>query len=155
MKLAEALLERKNLMTRIKDLHARFEHAAIHDEGDKPEEDAKSVLAMLESDFGRYQELVIAINRTNNVVPVNGGTMMEAIALRDVMKWKQDHFRGMAETMRKRNEAFGYRSEKAPKKVIADGVDIAAVNKTADAAAQGLRKIDAEIQAANWANDLQ
>lgn len=88
MKLAEALLERKNLMTRIKDLHARFEHAAIHDEGDKPEEDAQVVLGLLEADFARYQDLVTSINKTNNIVAVNGGTMMEAIAMRDVMKWK-------------------------------------------------------------------
>lgn len=58
--------------------------------------------------------------------------------------------------MRTRNSG-GYmrlRGENAPKRVLADGVEISAVNKTADAAAQELRKIDAEIQAANWTNDL-
>lgn len=156
MKLAEALLERKNLMTRIKDLHARFKNAAIHEEGDKPEEDAQSVLGMIEADFARYRELVVAINRTNNMVSVSGGTMMEAIAMRDVMKWKHEHFKGMAETVRTRNDGmYGFRAEKAVKKVITAGVEIGDLNKTADAAAQELRKIDAEIQAANWANDLQ
>lgn len=155
MKLAEALLERKSLMAKIKELHGKFEHAAVHEEGDKPEGDAKHILAAMSADFGRYRELVVAINKTNNKIPVGDGTMMEAIALRDVLKWSHDHYKGLADVIRNRNANGGYFKDSAPKKVVADGLDIATVTKLADEAAKSLREIDAEIQAANWANDLQ
>ncbi len=154
MKLAEALLERKNLMTKIKELHGKFARAAVHDEDSTPEDDVHEIMQQLRAAFVRYNDLIIAINKTNNVVQVNGHSMMEAIARRDVLKWMFDHYNGMAEAIRERNNGMSWRNEKVPKKVIAAGLSIKDVVSVADEAAAKMRKLDGDIQAANWGNDL-
>jgi uncharacterized coiled-coil DUF342 family protein len=155
MKLGEALQERKNLGTRISELRERFSNAAVHEEGDKPEESAAEVLKSFDATLAEYQNLIVRVNRTNNAVRLSSGeTMMEAIARRDCLKLITANYKSMAEGIRNRNSYRSYASKDAAKKVVAEGVDIAKLNKAADDAASELRKVDAEIQAAGWANEL-
>jgi len=152
MKLAEALLEKKNVNGRIQEMSTRFSAAAIHEEGEAPEENAADLLNSLEGAFDRWGALTTAINRTNNIVKVGDITMMEALAKRDVLKAQSAHYRSIAEALRNRNRSRMY--GETTKMVLAEGIEIQTFIKKADDLAQELRLLDVAIQSANWANDL-
>lgn len=154
MKLAEALLEKKNVNARIQEMSTRFSAAAIHEEGEQPEENAQELLLSLEGAFARWEALTTSINKTNNTVKVGDMTMMEALAKRDVLKAEAAHYRSIADGLRNRNRERRMYGEPATKMVLAEGIEIQSFIKKADALAQELRLLDVAIQAANWANDL-
>lgn len=154
MKLAEALLEKKNVNARIQEMSTRFSAAAIHEEGEQPEEVAAELLLSLEGAFARWEELTVTINRTNNTIKVGDVTMMEALAQRDVLKAEASHYRSIAEGLKNRNRNRGMYGETTAKMVLADGIEVQYFIKKADALSQELRLLDVAIQAANWANDL-
>jgi len=86
MKLAEALLERKALKERIKELRERAERDARVQEGDRPAEEPAVLMAEVERLAARLEQLIVAVNRTNMAVRLpDGRTLMEAIARRDVL----------------------------------------------------------------------
>src|SRR5271166_4069658 len=109
MKLAEALIEKKDLATRITDLQGRYTAAAVIEEGSEPDETAETLLKSLQGAFARWEELTVAINVANNRIVLGDDplvkqfTMMESLAHRDSLKSQIGHFSSIAGSIRQRN----------------------------------------------------
>lgn len=85
MKLAEALIERKELQSRLSRLNQRLQANALVQEGDVPSEDPKVLIKDVETTIDELTTLVDRINKTNGVVIVDGKTLSEMITKRDFM----------------------------------------------------------------------
>lgn len=147
MKLAQALLERKDLTSHIKSLASRFGEATVLKKGATPEESWRTLLQELESAFDAERELVVKVNRTNNTVLVGQETMMQAIARRDILKKKAEQLDGLLAHVR----MDSYRGEN---EVVVEGFSVAEFRKIIDKVKKELRLLDQEIQQVNWSADL-
>jgi len=154
MKLAEALIEKKDLASRISELQGRYTSAAVIEEGSEPDETAQDLLKSLEGAFARWEELTVAINVANNRIMVGDLTMMQSLAHRDSLKSQISHFSSIAGSIRQRNSQRRFYQENGPKMVVAEGVDAKYFIKLVDDLSKELRVLDTQIQAANWANEL-
>ena len=149
MKLAEALIERADLQTRLSQLDARLHNNAKVQEGETPAEDPNDLLRELDRISARLEQLITAINLTNASVTDGGETLTALLARRDVLKSRVGalrNFLNAASSVVMR----GSRSEV----VIRSTVDVTALRKEVDARAMELRKLDTRIQALNWTADL-
>ena len=97
MKLAEALQERADLNRRIEQLRYRLSNNVLVQEGEKPLEDPAALLEELESSFTRLEWLIARINLTNCAVKVEGRSLTELIARRDVLSLRADAYRRLVE----------------------------------------------------------
>ena len=154
MKLAEALIEKKDLAARISELQGRYTAAAVIEEGSEPDETAHDLLKSLQGAFFRWEELTVAINVANNRIMVGDLTMMQSLAHRDSLKSQISHFSSIAGSIRQRNSQRRFYQENGPKMVVAEGVDAKYFIKLVDDLSKELRVLDTQIQAANWANEL-
>jgi hypothetical protein len=158
MKLAEALLEKKELNQRVVALNNRILEAAVYPEGEMPE-DEKSVeelFAALNDTFNQLQSLTVRINQTNNLTPLTDGSsvsLMVAIAQRDVLKIKLGQYNNILTAIRQRNRG-GYRYDTNTKMVLAEGVHVSSLIELVDSLSKELRLLDTALQAANWATEL-
>ena len=149
MKLAEALIERADLQTRLSQLDARLHNNAKVQEGETPAEDPNDLLRELDRISARLEQLITAINLTNAAVTDGGETLTALLARRDVLKSRVGalrNFLNAASSVVMR----GSRSEV----VIRSTVDVTALRREVDARAMELRKLDTRIQALNWTADL-
>ena len=149
MKLAEALIERADLQTRLSQLDARLHNNAKVQEGETPAEDPNDLLRELDRISARLEQLITAINLTNSAVTDGGEPLTALLARRDVLKSRVGalrNFLNAASSVVMR----GSRSEV----VIRSTVDVTALRKEVDARAMELRKLDTRIQALNWTADL-
>ena len=97
MKLAEALQERADLNRRIEQLRYRLNNNVLVQEGEKPLEDPAALLEELESSFTRLEWLIARINLTNCAVKVEGRSLTELIARRDVLSLRAEAYRRLVE----------------------------------------------------------
>ena len=97
IKLAEALQERADLNRRIEQLRYRLSNNVLVQEGEKPLEDPAALLEELESSFTRLEWLIARINLTNCAVKVEGRSLTELIARRDVLSLRADAYRRLVE----------------------------------------------------------
>ena len=149
MKLAEALIERADLQTRLSQLDARLHNNAKVQEGETPAEDPAALLEELDRIAARLEQLSTAINLTNSSVTDGGETLTALLARRDVLKSRVGALRNFLNAAS--NVVMrGSRSEV----VIRSTVDVTALRREVDARAMELRKLDTRIQALNWTADL-
>jgi uncharacterized coiled-coil DUF342 family protein len=149
MKLANALTERADLQERISDLGTRLNHNAKVQEGEKPAEDPKELLAELDKDFIRLEELIARINITNNSTKVGNVTLTELIAKRDCLKKK---IAVMREFLNNASEKVSRYSKTEIK--IMSTVSVSDLQKDVDALSKELRDVDETIQSLNWTTEL-
>ena len=67
-------------------LRARIVSSARFQEGETPAEDAWALLAEADEVLGELESLMRRINRTNSATVVEGGTLTDALARRDVLR---------------------------------------------------------------------
>ena len=149
MKLAEALQERADLNRRIEQLRYRLNNNVLVQEGEKPLEDPAALLEELESSFTRLEWLIARINLTNCAVKVEGRSLTELIARRDVLSLRADAYRRLVEEA-SQNTHCATRTEIK----ILSAVDVPALQRQADDASRELRLLDNTLQATNWTSDL-
>ena len=149
MKLANALTERADLQERISDLGTRLNHNAKVQEGEKPAEDPNELLAELNKDFIRLEELIARINITNNSTKVGDVTLTELIAKRDCLKKK---IAVMREFLNNASEKVSRYSKTEIK--IMSTVSVSDLQKDVDALSKELRDVDETIQSLNWTTEL-
>ncbi|HET8580503.1 MAG TPA: DIP1984 family protein [Nitrospiraceae bacterium] len=149
MKLAEALIERKALKDRIKNLEERLDRVAKVQEGDRPTEDPTALLQQLREALAAMEEMVTKINRTNIAARLGEQTIMEAIARRDRLATEQQVLRRLAQLATPTRDPFARNEIR-----FVPTVDAAAVQRDADEMTRILRDLHKEIQAANWAIEL-
>ena len=149
MKLAEALQERADLNRRIEQLRYRLSNNVLVQEGEKPLEDPAALLEELESSFTRLEWLIARINLTNCAVKVEGRSLTELIARRDVLSLRAEAYRRLVEEASQNT----HRATRTEIKILS-AVDVPALQRQADDASRELRLLDNTLQATNWTSDL-
>ncbi len=150
MRLAEALLERKAAQEQLERLEQRFLKAVLVQEGDTAPENADALEAQIRSTLNRLEELTVAINRTNMSARLaSDSTLMEAIARRDTLRRLHRILEGAADRAVVTRDRFTRNEIR-----FVATVDVAGLRRRADLVAKAYPELDAEIQAANWTNDL-
>lgn len=149
MKLAEALQERADLNRRIEQLRYRLNNNVLVQEGEKPLEDPAALLEELESSFTRLKWLIARINLTNCAVKVEGRSLTELIARRDVLSLRAEAYRRLVEEASQNT----HRATRTEIKILS-AVDVPALQRQADDASRELRLLDNTLQATNWTADL-
>ena len=84
MKLAEALILRKDLQTRIARIRDRLFANVLVQEGDKPSEDPSELIARLNETMAELGTLITRINKTNSNTQLDGKVLADAITERDM-----------------------------------------------------------------------
>lgn len=149
MKLAEALQERADLNRRIEQLRYRLNNNVLVQEGEKPLEDPAALLEELKSSFTRLEWLIARINLTNCAVKVEGRSLTELIARRDVLSLRAEAYRRLVEEASQNT----HRATRTEIKILS-AVDVPALQRQADDASRELRLLDNTLQATNWTADL-
>jgi hypothetical protein len=150
MKLAEALILRADYQKRMNELGYRLQRSAKVQEGDKPAEEPKDLLAELEQVATELERMIQRINRTNSASELDEGyTVSDALASRDVRRTKQKVYRDLAQAAtvtqgRLTRSEIKYQST----------VNVSQIQKRADELALAHRQLDARIQEANWLLEL-
>lgn len=150
MKLANALSQRSELQTRIRQLETRLNNNALVQEGEKPAEDPMELLKELEEDYARLEELISAINRTNNSTRTeSGATLSDLLARRDCLKGKLGGLRNFLN-----NASAMVHRHSASEIKIRSTVNVRRLQKQVDELAKELRELDEAIQEKNWTTEL-
>lgn len=149
MKLAEALQERADLNRRIEQLRYRLSNNVLVQEGEKPAEDPAALLEELEGSLARLEWLIARINLTNCAVKVEGRSLTELIARRDVLSLRAEAYRRLVEEASQNT----HRATRTEIKILS-AIDVPALQRQADDASRELRLLDNTLQATNWTSDL-
>jgi hypothetical protein len=150
MKLAEALILRADAMVRVQQMRERLARSARVQEGDTTPENPQELLEETHRTILQWQTLVQQINRTNAQTPFDDArTLTDALAERDALTTEHGMLTGLlAEATQNRH---GYNQSNIK---YFRAIDVAAVQRQADALARQRRDLDAGIQALNWTVDL-
>jgi hypothetical protein len=152
MKLAEALALRADAARRAEQLRARITASARFQEGEAPAEDAGALLAEAGQVLGELESLIRRINRTNAATSVEGGTLTDALARRDVLRLRHGVVTSAANAAAGEGQR-GFRQLRSELKMI-PALPVAELRGQADDLARQLREVDTEIQRTNWEADL-
>ena len=150
MKLAEALLNRGTLQSKINELRTRLSNNAVVQEGESPAESPRELLSQMNAAFAELETLMTKINLTNASLVYEGRTMTQMLAQRECLRDKLSAYRSFL------NEASmtGRRSRGSEIKIIST-VPVADIQKDIDKKSQELRKLEIKIQELNWITDLK
>jgi hypothetical protein len=152
MKLAEALALRADAARRAEQLRARITASARYQEGETPAEDAAALLTETGEVLGELESLIRRINRTNAATPVEGGTLTDALARRDVLRLRHSVITSAADAAAGEGQR-GFRQLRSELKMI-PALPVAELRGRADDLARQLRDVDTLIQRTNWEVDL-
>ncbi|MFJ6195075.1 DIP1984 family protein [Micromonospora sp. NPDC092111] len=152
MKLAEALALRADAARRAEQLRARIVASARFQEGETPAEDAAALLAEVGEVLGELETLIRRINRTNAATGVDGGTLTDALARRDVLRLRHSVVTSAADAAVGEGQR-GFRQLRSELKMI-PALPVAQLRSQADDLARQLREVDTLIQRTNWEVDL-
>ncbi|MCR5128923.1 MAG: DIP1984 family protein [Lachnospiraceae bacterium] len=149
MKLATALSERADLQKRVTDLGNRLNMNAKIQEGEKPSEDPQVLLAELDKDFARLEELIARINHTNNETRYGDVTMTDLIAKRDCLNSRIRIMRSFLDSASAKVNRYSQTEIR-----ILSTVPVAELQKQVDQLSKELRETDETIQGLNWTTEL-
>ena len=150
MKLAEALIERKAIKTKIENIKHRIYQNAKIQEGDSPIENPIDLFGDLEKASKEFASLVVRINKTNLSVKIDNSTpLMEALIQKDMLNLMHMVHVNLCEKAVPEQDRYSNREIK-----YVPNVDITAVRKDADKIAMQYRELDKKIQECNWTTEL-
>ncbi len=150
MKLAEALLERKELKTKVENLRARAVQNALVQEGDAPAEAPVELLREMDEAVEQLGVLIRRINATNNVTRLEDGTTVsDAIVQRDMLELRRLALDVVLNKAAVRQDRYTRTEIK-----FVPAVNVTELRRESDAVAQARRELDTQIQAVNWSADL-
>ena len=150
MKLAEALLLRADLQTRLARVRERIAKNALQQQGDKPAEDPEALLREASGIIKDLTRLIVGINRANIRAKVpDGRSIMEAIGERDALKQQHALLMGAIAATHKEPERYSAREIKWIARL-----SVAKIQKQADDVAGKLRELNARIQEVNWKTEF-
>ncbi len=149
MKLAEALQERADLNVKIDQLRQRIQMNSLVQEGEKSAEDPNKLIKELDASLTRLETLISAINLTNCATVIDGVTLTELIARKDVLKVRISAYRDIAYSA----SQVTHRARGTEIKII-PAVKAAPLQDKIDALSKELRLVDNKIQQCNWLTDL-
>lgn len=149
MRLAEALQERADLNHTIEQLRYRLENNMLVQEGEITAEDPEELRKVLEYALNRLSYLMAHINLTNAVVQIDGQTLTELIAKKDMLTLKIRIYQEMVNTAGR----AAYRARGTEIKVKPT-IGITAWQMKINSMSRELRILDNQLQETNWHTDL-
>ncbi len=149
MKLAEALQERADLNKRIAQLSSRLCMNATVQEGEKPAEDPAELIKELEGSTARLEELIAKINLANCKTVVDGSTLTELIAKKDILTLKINSYRDLLNNASRLSQ----RATRSEIKILST-VNVKELQKRVDDLSKELRVTDNKIQETNWKTEI-
>ena len=149
MKLAEALQERADLNRRIEQLKYRLLDNALVQEGEEPAEDPNDLLEQLNADINSLEALIAQINLKNASVTVEGKTLTELIAQRDMLNVRIDAYHQLISSA-----STPYERARNSEIRIISAVNVRELQKKSDALSKELRQLDNLIQSTNWTTEM-
>ncbi len=150
MKLANALSQRSELQTRIRQMEVRLNNNAKVQEGEQPAEDPMELLKELEEDYIQLENLISAINRTNNSTKLEDGTTLsDLLARRDCRRGRLSSLRNFLN-----NASALVHRHSASEIKIKSTINVRRLQKQVDGLSQELRELEESIQEKNWTTEL-
>ena len=152
MKVAEALALRADAARRAEQLRARITDNARYQEGEAPAEDAAALLVEAGEVLTELESLIRRINRTNAATVVDGVTLTDALARRDVLRLRHGLVTAAAAAAAGEGHR-GYRQLRSELRMLS-ALPVSELRAQADDLARQLREVDTLIQRSNWEADL-
>ena len=149
MKLAEALQERADLNRAIEQLRSRFNYNVLVQEGEEPAENPEKLKRELDAALERLAYLIAQINQTNCATVVDGHTLTELIAKKDVLSLKISTYKDIAYA----GSQTAYRARNTEIKIKA-AISVADWQAAIDKMSKELRLLDNKLQESNWKTEL-
>ncbi|ENU20549.1 hypothetical protein F994_00775 [Acinetobacter bohemicus ANC 3994] len=150
MKLAEALLLRNDLQTKLASLQQRINNNVLVQEGDQPSEEPNVLLSNTFAVNIELHDLIKRIHSTNaQAKSINGSSLLEVLNARDRLISQHRIVQQAIDNSRRENARYSS-SEIRWVKVIS----VSELQKQADEISAKLRQNNLEIQASNWQIDL-
>ena len=149
MKLAEALSLRKDLQARIEQLKVRLLNNIKVQEGEQPTEDPKELMAELNGCLDQLETLIFRINATNMQTVLEGKTITQLNAERDVLKMRVEILRNLSNSASQLNNRYS----RTEIKTVAT-IEVKPLRKQIDKLSEALRLIDLKIQTLNFTTEL-
>ena len=142
--------QRADLQRRIAQLRERLSNNVKVQEGDEPAEKPEDLFKELEGTLKQLKDLIVSINRTNQETVVDGKTLTEMIAEKDVLSM---HLSALRDTL----NAANVRSDRYSRNEIkfVRTIDVNALQKKVDDLSRDLREMDSRLQQANWTTELK
>lgn len=151
MKIAEALITKANIETKISRLQSRITKNLLVQEGEDPQEDAKDLIKQLERANNELTNIIIGIQNANarNFIINEEGieqdiTIQEGLVKRDGLIKLHDKLRYFA------GEAVPNTRYSNSEIKILSTIDAKKLQKQADDLALEARELDIAIQRTNW-----
>lgn len=148
MKLAEALIIRADLQTRLRELRDRLCANALVQERASGR-GADGALEQLEKCCLELSTIMTRINLTNTGTIVSGNSLTELLARRETLALRVSAMRSLSESAS--NTAM--RASRSEVKILSS-VDVQALRRETDELSRELRELDTSIQSANRTIDL-
>lgn len=150
MKLAEALILRSDIQTRMEQVRNRLASNLKVQEGDEPAENPQDIVGEYDRLLKEYKKLVVRINKTNNETIFEKDTRLsEALVERDIILKKRNLLYYMYEEGSIRQERYSAQEVK-----YVTQIDIKNIQKEIDKISKEYRELDTKIQGLNWTVDL-
>ncbi len=149
MKLAEALILRADLQTRLQELSSRLMMNARVQEGERPAENPDELLKQVEEVSAQLENLITRINLTNATTTVQGDSITALLARRECMTQRISILRSFLDNA----SSTVMRGGRMEVKVYST-VPVAQLRKQTDRLSEQLRKLDTAIQSVNWTTEL-
>ncbi len=151
MKLAEALLLRADMQTKLARLRERTVANVLTQQGDKPHEAPDKLMREAMGLISDLETLIAQINRTNaKSKSKDGRTLMEQIAARDALKLRHAFLEATIAGTKREPDRYSAREIKWVAQV-----DVAKLQKQVEDTAKQLRELNAQIQESNWKIELE
>ena len=149
MKLAEALQERADINRKIEQLKSRLNNNVLVQEGEQPAEDPEKLKQELDAAISRLSYIISRINLTNSRVLIDGQTLTELIAKKDVLSLKISAYKDIIFTA----SQTAYRARNTEIK-IRSAITVTDWQSETYAMSKELRLLDNKLQAVNWSTEL-
>ena len=150
MKLAEALLLRADIQKKVASLRDRITRYAVVQQGDKPAEDPKKLLAQVAGTLDQLAHLVFTINQANlaHTLP-DGRTLTHAMAARYALLQRHAIYQSAIAGTNREPDRYGLKEVK-----WVHTLDVAALQKQSDDLAKQIRTLNSALQEANWKTEV-
>ena len=134
---------------KISELSRRLDNNARVQEGEKPSEDPVELMKELDESLTRLEELIVRINKTNNVAKSGDSTLTDLLAKRDCLKKRISVMRDFLDEASVKVSRYSKTEIR-----IHSTVTVSELQKQIDFYSKELRKTDEQIQELNWLTDL-
>lgn len=150
MKLAEALMLRADMQTKLVRLQSRIKANAVVQKGNKPQENPEQLLREAFKVLDELEDLITRINETNLRTKLpDGRTVSAAMAERNRLERQHALVLAADEANKSTPDRHGLSEIKwVPQ------LDSARLQRQADEISKQIRELNAKIQATNWKTDL-